>query len=137
MIPIFLGGGGLRYHSNAAAVYFEQRRWKECRDICAEAIQVAQQHPDRCKKDTLAKLYARHGYALARLEDYSGAVTSLSQALKRKDDPEWRNEIKESLEKLKQAQHSKDKTTVATGLRKLAGTTAAQKKIGMEASARE
>lgn len=67
---------------------------------------MASEHPEhpRSTPDIQAKALARRGYAFARLGNYPEAVSSLAQALKHKENAEWRREVEMCLGKLAKLQ---------------------------------
>lgn len=116
------------FYINAAAVHFELQQWQDCADMCAQAVATAEVHPVHGSNDLLAKAFSRRGYALARLGQHSEAVAALTQALKRKDDPEWRQEVEQSLSKISQARANAGEPGAAA-LKGLAGVTGKPKHL--------
>ena len=89
------------FHSNRAAVYFEQGAHAECVAACERAIEVGREQ--RADYTVIAKAMARAGNALLKAGDQKGALNWFQRSLSEHRDPELvkkakklENDIKES-----------------------------------------
>jgi stress-induced-phosphoprotein 1 len=68
----------MTYHSNKAAVYFQQKKYDECIKACLEAVQVGKQY--RAPYEDRAKSYTRAAKAYQKIGDLDKAIEMCNEA---------------------------------------------------------
>lgn len=94
----------ITYYTNLAAVYFEQKDYAKCVEICDKAIDVGREN--RADFKLIAKALARKGNALRRAGNLSEAKIAYEKALTEHRTPDYRTALSEleSLIKKKEAE---------------------------------
>lgn len=76
---IELDPSDMSFRTNKAAVYFEQKDYHKCIEVCKQAIEVGREN--RADFKLIAKAYARMAGAYVKLEDYTNARTFYQKSL--------------------------------------------------------
>jgi stress-induced-phosphoprotein 1 len=91
-VAIALDPTNMTFLNNKAAVYFAQKRWKDCVDQCLAAVQVGKEH--RAPFEDRAKAYTRAARAYQKLGDLGKAIDMCNEALLESYDKETNRLLK-------------------------------------------
>ncbi|KNC82899.1 hypothetical protein SARC_04819 [Sphaeroforma arctica JP610] len=69
----------MAFYNNMSAVYFEQKDYEKCREMCKKAVEVGQEQ--RAEYALIAKAYARIGNSYHKEGNYDDAATWLNRSL--------------------------------------------------------
>jgi stress-induced-phosphoprotein 1 len=93
------------YLLNKAAVYVEQKKYKESIEECEKAIDIGRK--ERIGYDTIAKCFTRIGNAYLKQENFDAAIKAYKEALTEHRSPETLQKLKDA-EKLKKKKEDEE-----------------------------
>jgi len=90
----------MTFLSNIAAVMFEQKKYAECVEYCAKAVDVGREN--RADFKVVAKALSRQGNAHRRLGELDKAKVTFEKALTEQNTPDYRLQLSELTKLIKQ-----------------------------------
>ncbi|XP_065207806.1 stress-induced-phosphoprotein 1 [Planococcus citri] len=90
----------MTYYTNIAAVYFEQKNYKECIETCEKAIEIGREN--RADFKLIAKAFARIGNAYKKMEDLRTAKVYFEKSMSEHRTPEVKTIISQLDKKIKE-----------------------------------
>jgi len=92
----------MTYLTNLAAVYFEQKEFTKCIELCTKAIEVGREN--RADFKLIAKAYTRIGNAYKKLKDFNNAKLNYEKSLSEFRSPETKTLLSETESLLREEQ---------------------------------
>lgn len=90
----------ITFYNNLAAVYFEQKDYQKCIEICEKGIEIGREN--RADYKLISKAFSRIGNAYRKLENYKSAKTYYEKSLSEYRTPDVKTLLSEMERKIKE-----------------------------------